>query len=163
TADEIGRRCLGARLRGGHFAHASFFLGPRRFYEALRRMERAEREQIAMTRISYVNELYGQEELKRLQRKGARFINTGLVVTLAGAVGSDELEDGRVVSGVGGQYNFVAMAHALEDGRSLLMIRSTVEKDGNTASNIRWSYGRVTIPHHLRDLVVTEYGIADLR
>jgi hypothetical protein len=57
----------------------------------------------------------------------------------------------------------VAMAHALEDGRSILMIRSTHEERGRVQSNIRWSYGNVTIPRHLRDFVVTEYGIADLR
>src|SRR5207247_133835 len=48
-------------------------------------------------------------------------------------------------------------------GRSIMMIRSTKEQDGNVRSNIRWSYGHVTIPRHLRDMVVTEYGIADLR
>jgi acyl-CoA hydrolase len=161
--NEIGRRCLGKRMKGGHFAHACFFLGPRKFYDTLRQMERSEREQICMTGISYVNELYGEEELKRLQRKAARFVNTGLIVTLGGAVASDGLEDGRVLSGVGGQYNFVAMAQELEDGRSIMMIRSTSEEDGKLRSNIRWSYGHVTIPRHLRDLVVTEYGIADLR
>jgi acyl-CoA hydrolase len=163
AADEICRRCLGTRLEGGHIAHASFFLGPRSFYDALRRMGPAEREQIAMTSISFVNELYGQEELKRLQRRDARFINSGLVATLTGAVASDGLEDGRVVSGVGGQYNFVAMAHALEDGRSLLMIPSVTEEGGSLESGIRWSYGHITIPRHLRDIVVTEYGIAELR
>jgi len=30
-------------------------------------------------------------------------------------------------------------------------------------SSIPWSYGHATIPRHLRDIVVTEYGIADLR
>ena len=65
--------------------------------------------------VAYVNDLYGEEELKRLQRKAARFVNTGLFVTLAGAIASDGLEGGRVLSGVGGQYNFVAMAHALEE------------------------------------------------
>ena len=30
-------------------------------------------------------------------------------------------------------------------------------------SNIRWNYGHTTIPRHLRDIVVTEYGVADLR
>lgn len=163
AAEELSRRCLGSRLKGGHLAHACFFLGPRNFYEALRQMEPSEREQICMTGISYVNQLYGDEELKRIQRKDARFVNTGLIATLSGAVASDGLEDGRVLSGVGGQYNFVAMAHALEDGRSILMIRSTAEEDGEVKSNIRWSYGHVTIPRHLRDLVVTEYGIADLR
>jgi acyl-CoA hydrolase len=161
--DEITRRCLGTNLKGGHFVHACFFLGPRKFYENLRQMGVTEREQICMTGISYVNELYGQEELKRLQRTSARFVNTGLIVTLTGAVASDGLEDGRVLSGVGGQYNFVAMAHELEDGRSILMIRNTKEQDGKLHSNIRWSYGYVTIPRHLRDIVVTEYGIADLR
>src|SRR5205085_4617266 len=161
--DEIGRRCLGTRLKGGHFAHACFFLGPRKFYETLHKMDVAEREQICMTSISYVNKLYGEEELKRLQRKAARFVNTGLIATLTGAVASEGLEDGRVLSGVGGQYNFVAMAHALEDGRSILMIRSTTEEEGKVLSNVRWSYGHVTIPRHLRDIVVTEYGIADLR
>ncbi len=161
--DEIARHCLGSRLKSGHFAHACFFLGPRKFYDTLRQMDRSEREQICMTGISYVNELYGDEELKRLQRKSARFVNTGLIATLSGAVASDGLEDGRVLSGVGGQYNFVAMAHELEDGRSILMIRSTKEKDGKVRSNICWSYGHVTIPRHLRDIVVTEYGIADLR
>jgi hypothetical protein len=126
-------------------------------------MDRTEREQIHMTRIGFVNELYGDEDLKRAQRKAARFVNTGLVATLSGAVASDGLEDGRVVSGVGGQYNFVAMAHALEDGRSILMIRSTREEGGRTQSNIRWSHNNITIPRHLRDFVVTEYGIADLR
>jgi acyl-CoA hydrolase len=163
AAGEIQRRCLGTRLKGGHLAQSCFFLGPRSFYDALCRMNRSEREQICMTGISYVNELYGHEELKRLQRKEARFVNTGLVATLSGAVASDALEDGRVVSGVGGQYNFVAMAHALEDGRSILMIRSTHEDRGRVQSNIRWSYGNTTIPRHLRDFVVTEYGIADLR
>jgi acyl-CoA hydrolase len=37
---------------------------------------------------------------------------------LSGAVVSDGLDDGRVVSGVGGQYNFIAMAHQLATGRS---------------------------------------------
>jgi acyl-CoA hydrolase len=161
--DTIIELCLGTQLKGGHFAHACFFLGPRNFYESLRQMDRSEREQICMTGISYVNELFQDEELKRLQRKAARFVNTGLIVTLVGAVASDGLEDGRVLSGVGGQYNFVAMAHALDDGRSIMMIRSTSEEGGKIRSNIRWSYGHVTIPRHLRDLVVTEYGIADLR
>jgi hypothetical protein len=154
---------LGERLRGARLVHSCFFLGPLGFYEALRAMPREQRELIEMTGISFVNELHGDEELKRAQRRHARFVNTGLMATLTGAVVSDGLQDGRVVSGVGGQYNFVAMAHALEEGRSVLMIRSTRESDGETSSNVVWSYGHATIPRHLRDLVVTEYGIADLR
>jgi acyl-CoA hydrolase len=160
---EVADGLLGERLRGGRLVHSCFFLGPQGFYQALRDLPRAQRELIEMTGISFVNELHGEEELKRAQRRHARFVNTGLMATLTGAVVSDGLEDGRVVSGVGGQYNFVAMAHALEEGRSILMIRSTREHEGEVVSNVVWSYGHATIPRHLRDLVVTEYGIADLR
>lgn len=154
---------LTRRGEDGANLHACFFLGPESFYQALREMPPEERRRISMTRISYVNELYGQEARKRRERRHARFLNTGMVATLLGAVASDGLEDGRVVSGVGGQYNFVAMAHELEGGRSILMIRAVREKGGEAASNIRFSYGHATIPRHLRDVVVTEYGVADLR
>jgi hypothetical protein len=83
---------------------------------------------------------------------------------LLGATTADGLADGRVVSGVGGQYNFVAMAHALPGARSILALRSTRTGDGGRQqSNIVWNYAHTTIPRHLRDIVVTEYGIADLR
>jgi hypothetical protein len=55
------------------------------------------------------------------------------------------------------------MAHSLTDGRGIMMIRSTKKKKGRVVSNIVFNYGHTTIPRHLRDIVVTEYGIADLR
>ena len=85
------------------------------------------------------------------------------MASLNGAVVSDGLADGRVISGVGGQYNFVAMAHQLPSGRSLLMVRSVRGAGADAQSNIVGSYGHCTIPRHLRDLLITEYGIADLR
>ena len=56
-----------------------------------------------------------------------------MMITLLGAAASDALEDGRVVSGVGGQYNFVAMAHELPGGRSVLQVRSTRDERGELA------------------------------
>ncbi|WP_448094274.1 acetyl-CoA hydrolase/transferase C-terminal domain-containing protein [Pseudomonas lini] len=147
----------------GICVHGGFFLGPRSFYERLREMPQGKRLEFNMTRISYINELYGQEELKRLQRLDARFINTVFSMTLLGAGVADQLEDGRVLSGVGGQYNFVVQGHALEGARSILLLRSWRESGGEVSSNIVWQYGHCTIPRHLRDIVVTEYGIADLR
>jgi hypothetical protein len=55
------------------------------------------------------------------------------------------------------------MAHALPGARSILLLRSTRTRDGRTTSNLLWNYGHTTIPRHLRDIVVTEYGVADLR
>ncbi|QSL88006.1 acetyl-CoA hydrolase/transferase family protein [Pseudomonas atacamensis] len=147
----------------GICVHGGFFLGPRSFYERLRELPQSRLLEFNMTRISYINELYGQEELKRLQRIDARFINTVFTMTLLGAGVADQLADGRVLSGVGGQYNFVAQGHALEGARSMLILRSWRESGGEVSSNIVWDYGHCTIPRHLRDIVVTEYGIADLR
>ena len=86
-----------------------------------------------------------------------------MMATALGAAVSDGLADGRIVSGVGGQYNFVAMAHAIPAGRSVLMLRATRSHGGAPVSNIRWNYGHITIPRHLRDVYISEYGIADLR
>jgi len=147
----------------GVIVHGGFFLGPQSFYARLREFSLERLGQFNMTAISYINELYGDEELKRLQRRDARFINSVFTVTLMGAAVADQLEDGRVLSGVGGQYNFVAQAHALEGARSILILRSWREAGGEVNSNIVWDYGHTTIPRHLRDIVVTEYGIADLR
>jgi acyl-CoA hydrolase len=154
----------GVELPGGQVLHAAFFLGPRGFYGALRNMHASDLARFSMRGVSYVNQLYGPDyELKLLQRRDARHVNTAMMVTLLGATISDGLEDGRVVSGVGGQYNFVAMAHALPGARSIICVRATRTKSGRVTSNIVWSYGHCTIPRHLRDIVITEYGIADLR
>ena len=64
---------------------------------------------------------------------------------------------------MGGQYNFVAMGHAIPDARSILMLRATHDNKNGLHSSIVWNYGNVTIPRHLRDIVVTEYCVADLR
>ena len=147
----------------GAVLHGGFFLGPRAFYQALRDMPAADRAKFQMRAISGINELYGDEAAKRLARVDARFINTAMMVTLLGAVVSDGLEDGRVVSGVGGQYNFVAQAFALEDARSVITLDAVRGAGRAARSNVLWSYGHGTIPRHLRDIVITEYGVADLR
>jgi acyl-CoA hydrolase len=152
-----------AEAGDGVCIHGGFFLGPDSFYQRLDELPAERRARIDMTAISFINELYGEERLKRLQRRDARFINSAFKVTLLGAAVSDQLEDGRVLSGVGGQYNFVAQGHALQGARSLLLLRSWRESSGVVSSNVVWDYGHCTIPRHLRDIVVTEYGIADLR
>ena len=161
--DAVCEHMMGSRLKGGIFMTGGFFLGPGDFYERLRTMPPQELAKIDMTRIDFINQLYGQGNLKRAQRRKARFMNTTMVVTLLGAAASDTLESGQVVSGVGGQYNFVAMSHALPDARLLMMLRATHDNKSGLKSSIVWSYGNLTIPRHLRDIIITEYGVADLR
>lgn len=153
----LKREIDGAVLEGG------FFLGPRSFYRALREAEPEELAKFQMRAISTINELYGDEEAKRRARVKARFINTAMMVTLLGSVVSDGLEDGRVVSGVGGQYNFVAQAFALKGARSIITLNAVRGRGKKASSNVLWYYSHCTIPRHLRDIVITEYGVADLR
>jgi hypothetical protein len=147
----------------GVVLHGAFFLGPRSFYRALREMTPDQIARIQMMPVSFTNELYGGEDAKRQARVDARFVNNAMMATLMGAAISDGLENGQVVSGVGGQYNFVAQAFALSGARSILTVEATRPAGAKTQSNIRWSYGHETIPRHLRDVVVTEYGVADIR
>jgi hypothetical protein len=147
----------------GVVLHGAFFAGPKSFYRALREMPPDQLKRIQMMPVSFTNEIFDDAAAKRRARVDARFVNNALMATLLGAVVSDALEDGQVISGVGGQYNFVAQAFALEGARSILALESTRPSGAKMLSNIRWSYGHTTIPRHLRDVVVTEYGVADLR
>ncbi len=159
----LSNKALGQSLRNGALLHAAFFLGSKWMYQQLRDLPQDERTLFQMTGVSRINQLYRGEELDRSQRLEARFINTTMKITLLGAAVSDQLEDGQVVSGVGGQYNFVSMAQALDRARSILMLRSYRGSGSKAVSNIVWEYTHTTIPRHLRDIVITEYGVADLR
>ncbi len=145
------------------YLHGAFFVGSKDFYHWLKTLSKENFEGLAMSRISKVNDLYDdQEATLRRQRKQARFFNTCMKVNLARDAASDTLENGRLVSGVGGQYNFVAMAQELADAHSILMLRSTRTVGNRRVSNIVENHGHLTIPRHLRDIVITEYGIARL-
>lgn len=165
----ILKRRVSGPVRGGAseindaLVHAGFFIGSQAFYRELREMSPQDLDDICMTAISFTNALHGDEALKRQHRRDARFVNTGMTATLLGAVSSDQLEDGRVVSGVGGQQDFVVMSHELEGARSIIAVRAASRRGGSLRSNIVWSYGNTTVPRQLRDIIVTEYGIADLR
>ena len=116
-----------------------------------------------MKPISFTNELYGDETGRRAARVKASFINDTMMVNMRGAAVSDALDNGSVISGVGGQHDFVVQAFALKDARSILALHATRVLKSKTVSNIVWTYGHETIPWHLRDIIVTEYGVADLR
>jgi acyl-CoA hydrolase len=147
----------------GRLIDAAFFVGTASLYERLRGMTRSVRDRINMTRVSFINNAHRDFEVKNRDRRHARFINNGMKATLLGAVVSDSLDSGRVVSGIGGQFDFVRQAFALDDARSIIMINSVREGSRGAESNIVWQHTQQTIPRHLRDIIVTEYGVADLR
>jgi acyl-CoA hydrolase len=157
----------------GAAIHAGFFLDSRSFYQTLREMNDSERAQIQMMPVSFTNTLYsndlphgatcGDESAKRRARVDARFVNNAMMATLMGAVISDGLDNGQVISGVGGQFDFVSQAFGLPGARSIITLNATRQHQGKTVSNIVWNYAHTTIPRPFKDIVVTEYGVADLR
>ncbi|SEP07709.1 Acetyl-CoA hydrolase/transferase C-terminal domain-containing protein [Salinihabitans flavidus] len=147
----------------GAAVHAGFFVDCHDFYRSLREMPEGERARIQMMPVSFTNQLYGDEQAKRAARLNARFVNAAMKATLLGGVTSDVTDKGQIVSGVGGQFNFVDQAFALHDARAIITLHATRESKGDVASNIVWDHPHETIPRHYRDIIVTEYGVADLR
>jgi acyl-CoA hydrolase len=163
-AGVLKRRVRGAQSPDGKvFLHAAFFLGSNGMYRRLRALTEEESAGIAMTGVRFVNTLDDDFASKCEQRRNGRFVNSAMMVTLDGACISDALQGKRVVSGVGGQHDFIGMAQRLPGARSIMMLPSTRTKAGATASNIVFEYPHITIPRQFRDIVVTEYGGADLR
>ncbi len=147
----------------GAVIHAGFFIEARDIYQRLRDMPSEQRAKIAMMPVSYTNALYGDEAAKRAARVHARFINGAMQASVLGDIMSDSAKPGQVVSGVGGQFDFFQQAFALEDARAIATLPATRSAGGSVTSNIVWTTPVVTVPRHMRDIVVTEYGAADLR
>ncbi|MCL2529502.1 MAG: acetyl-CoA hydrolase [Coriobacteriia bacterium] len=93
-------------------------------------------------------------------------INGALEVTLAGEVAA-HTSGHRVISGAGGQLEFMIGAQYSEGGKGINLLHSTrTDKEGNVFSNIVPSFiegTQVTVPATYSDYVITEYGVAQLR
>ena len=91
-------------------------------------------------------------------------INGALAVDLFGQIAADTL-DGRQYSGIGGHEDFVSGAGIAEGDRSLVCLPSTATRDGKLVSRIVHALPAgtlVTTPRHQVDVVITEYGAAEL-
>ncbi len=153
----ILRRRVAKPDGGDAILHAGFFVGNQAFYRELKAMPPHELAEICMTAISFTNTLHGDAALKRGQRPHARFVNTAMTATLLGAVSSDALEDGRVVSGPGGQHDLVSLAHDLDGARSIIAVRSTRRQNRRARSNValelRQHHGAAAPARHHRHRV----------
>lgn len=91
-------------------------------------------------------------------------INAALAVDLFGQLVADTLV-GRQFSGIGGHEDFVSGASLAPDGRSLVCLPASAERDGVLHSRIVATPppgAVVTTPRHAADVVITEYGAAEL-
>lgn len=92
-------------------------------------------------------------------------INGALAVDLAGQAVADTLA-GAQFSGIGGHEDFVASSGLELEDRSLICLRSSTVVGGVRLSRIASQFPAgtiVTTPRHQLDVVVTEYGVAELR
>lgn len=87
-------------------------------------------------------------------------INSAIEVDLTGQVNA-EVADGVYVGGVGGQLDFVRAAAASPLGRSIIALPSTA-KEGRVSRIVATLSANVTTPRSDADVVVTEWGAAEL-
>jgi acyl-CoA hydrolase len=143
--------------RKGAFEGASittFAMGSRALYDWLDRQE-----EVRFLPADVVND----PAVIGLNRKMIS-INGALSVDLFGQVVADSI-DGVQHSGIGGHEDFLAGTGRSESGRSLLCLPSSVEIGGSRRSRIvpKLPTGSiVTSPRHQVDVVVSEYGAAEL-
>ncbi len=88
-------------------------------------------------------------------------INSALEVDLSGQVGAEE-SGGRIVSAIGGQADLVRAGHRSPNGHSVIALPSTAH-NGKISRIVNRLSGPVTTPRSDVDIIVTEYGWADLR
>lgn len=92
-------------------------------------------------------------------------INAALAVDIHGQAVADTIGGGQF-SGIGGAEDFAAGAGLELEDRSLLCLPSTFRQDGVLESRILpwFEAGTViTTPRHQVDVVITEYGVAELQ
>jgi acyl-CoA hydrolase len=91
-------------------------------------------------------------------------INGALAIDVQGQVVADTI-NGDQFSGIGGAEDFVAGAGLELSDRSLICLPATFAKDGRLHSRIVPAFGPgavITTPRHHVDVIVTEYGVAEL-
>jgi 4-hydroxybutyrate CoA-transferase len=90
-------------------------------------------------------------------------VNSALEVDLLGQVNAESV-DGRQITGIGGQFDFVLGAARAAGGRSIIALPASAARGTRSRIVTRLAAGaRVTTPRFLSDYVVTEHGVAALR
>ncbi len=112
--------------------------------------------QLLMRRGRYT---HSAEVLRNFRRLYA--INSALEVDLTGQVGS-EASNGRYIGAIGGQVNFHKAAFDSREGRAIITLGATAGKALRPRIVPQLS-GPVTTLRADADVVITEYGMAELR
>ena len=89
-------------------------------------------------------------------------INSAVEVDLTGQVCADSVGM-RIISGVGGQHDFMYGGALSEGGKTFIAIPSTTPKGESKIRALLSPGAGVVTTRHMVQHVVTEYGVADLR
>lgn len=111
-------------------------------------------------RLSPVRYTHSASVLARFDNLFA--INSAVEVDLTGQVNA-EVSDTAYLGAVGGQVDFVRAATSSARGRSIIALPSTAQSGARSRIVARLSGCVTTTPRSDADLVVTEWGVAELR
>jgi acetyl-CoA hydrolase len=131
---------------------AGALIGTRRLYEF------AHRNACLMMRESAYT--HGAAVLAKLDNLVS--INSAIEVDLTGQVNAEVVAGASYVGATGGQVDFVRAGHRSPGGRSIIAFASTARGEEISRICIRVT-GPVTTARSDVDVIVTEYGAADLR
>lgn len=130
---------------------SAFSIGTRRLYDFIN-----DNPMVAMLDAAYVNDT---SVIRKNDKVTA--INSAVEIDLSGQVCADSIGH-HIISGVGGQMDFIRGASLSEGGKPIIAMASTTAKGiSKIVPVLKPGAGVVTTRAHVH-FVITEYGIADL-
>lgn len=131
---------------------ASLALGSRRLYDYM-----DYRKDLLLKDVAWTNDPF-----RIRQNPKVMAINSAVEVDLTGQVCADSVGT-RIISGVGGQHDFMYGGALSEGGKTFIAIPSTTPKGESKIKALLSPGAGVVTTRHMVQHVVTEYGVAQLR
>lgn len=131
---------------------ASLALGSKRLYEYM-----DYRKDLLLKDVAWTNAPF-----RIAQNPKVMAINSAVEVDLTGQVCADSIGI-RIISGVGGQHDFMYGGSLSEGGKTFIAIPSMTEKGRSKISPVLTEGAGVVTTRHMVQHIVTEYGVASLR
>ena len=131
---------------------ASLALGSKRLYEYM-----DYRKDLLLKDVAWTNAPF-----RIAQNPKVMAINSAVEVDLTGQVCADSIGT-RIISGVGGQHDFMYGGALSAGGKTFIAIPSMTEKGRSKISPVLTEGAGVVTTRHMVQHIVTEYGVASLR
>lgn len=131
---------------------ASLALGSRRLYDYM-----DYRKDLLLKDVAWTNNPF-----RIAQNPKVMAINSAVEVNLTGQICADSVGK-RIISGVGGQHDFMYGGSLSEGGKTFIAIPSMTEKGCSKINPVLAEGAGVVTTRHMIQNVVTEYGVASLR